>query len=131
MDSVVTEVLMFDNLIFNEFDDFRKKIESQIEIKSTNYNGEYNRFKKCPHCGIIWFKIIGCNSVVCGNRTQIEDKIIRRYKNYIVTYENNKVIIKFEELGEECKNEKKINLFPLPIIRNNDNDITIDGNIWR
>ena len=32
MDSVVAEVLIFDNKIFNEFNDFRKKIESQIEI---------------------------------------------------------------------------------------------------
>ena len=37
---------------------------------------------------------------------EIEDKTIGRYKNSLVTYENNKVIIKFEELGEECKNEK-------------------------
>ena len=46
IDSVIIEVLMFDNKIFNEFDEFRKKIESQIEIKSSDYNGEYNRFKK-------------------------------------------------------------------------------------
>ena len=50
---------MFDNNIFKEFNEFRKQIESQIEIKSSNYNGEYNRFKKFPHCGIIWFKIKG------------------------------------------------------------------------
>jgi len=91
MDSVVAEILTFDNKIFNEFNDFRKEIESQIEIKSSNYNGEFNRFKKCPHCGIIWFKIIGCNNIVCGNRTRIMDKIIGRYKKYIVTYVNNKV----------------------------------------
>ena len=92
-DSVVTEVLMFDNLIFNEFDNFRKLIEKQIEVKSSNYNGEYNRFKKCPHCGIIWFKVIGCNSVVCGNRTTIEDKIRGKYKEYDVSFVNNKIII--------------------------------------
>ena len=39
MDSVIAEVLMFDNKIFNEFDEFRKQIESKIEIKSSNYNG--------------------------------------------------------------------------------------------
>lgn len=40
MDSVIAEVLMFDNNIFNEFNEFRKQIESQIEITSSNYNGE-------------------------------------------------------------------------------------------
>ena len=76
---------MFDNTIFNEFNEFRKQIESKIQISSTTYNGEYNRFKKCPHCGIIWFKVIGCNSVQCGKRTQVTDKIVGRYKKYVVS----------------------------------------------
>jgi len=103
IDSVISEVLMFDNNIFNEFNEFRKSIESQIEIESTSYNKEYNRFKKCPHCGIIWFKIIGCNEVVCGNRTTIEDKIIGKYKEYDVRYENNKVIISSKTIRNKIK----------------------------
>ena len=94
MDQIIAEILMFNNEVFNEFNEFRKIIESQIELKSSNYNGEFNRFKKCPHCGMIWFKIIGCDSIVCGTRTKIEDKIIGKYKNYIVTYLNNEIIIK-------------------------------------
>ena len=116
IDSVIIEVLMFDNKIFNEFDEFRKKIESQIEIKSSDYNGEYNRFKKCPHCGIIWFKIIGCNSIICGNRTKAEDKIVGKYKKYTVTYVNNKVVIESEEQGEDLeKKNKKYDLSEIPI----------------
>ena len=94
---------MFDNHIFNEFNEFRKSIESQIEVKSSNYNGEYNRFKKCPHCGIIWFKIKGCDSVVCGKRTKAEDKIIGKYKKYTVTYVDNKVVISIQDIGEDAK----------------------------
>ncbi len=45
MDSVIAEILKFDNNVYNEFNEFRKQIESQIEIKSSNYNGEYNRLK--------------------------------------------------------------------------------------
>ena len=56
-------VKYFFGKIYNEFNEFRKMIDSQIEIKSSNYNGEFHRFKKCPHCGIIWFKIKGCYSV--------------------------------------------------------------------
>jgi hypothetical protein len=114
IDSVVAEVLMFDNQIFNEFNEFRKSIESQIEVKSSNYNGEYNRFKKCPHCGIIWFKIKGCNTVVCGKRTKAEDKIIGKYKKYTITYVDNKIIISFEDIGRDIKKEKNIN-HPIPI----------------
>ena len=106
MDQVIAEILTFNNEVFEQFNQFRKIIESQIELKSSNYNGEFNRFKKCPHCGIIWFKIIGCDSIVCGTRTTIEDKIIGQYKNYIVTYSNNEVIIKEKESPKE-KEEKK------------------------
>ena len=101
MDSVIAEVLMFDNKIFNEFDEFRKQIESKIEIKSSNYNGEYNRFKKCPHCGLIWFKIKGCDSVQCGKRSKVTDKIVGKYKKYTVKFINNKIIISSENLGND------------------------------
>ena len=100
---------MFDNKIFNEFNEFRKQIESKIQISSTTYNGEYNRFKKCPHCGLIWFKVKGCNTVQCGKRTKATDKIVGRYKNYIVTYEDNKVIIKSEDLGSDKDLENMMN----------------------
>ena len=106
IDILVAEVLMFDNKIFNEFDDFRKKVENEIEVKLNNYNGEYNKFKKCPHCGQIWFKIKGCNSVICGRRSTIEDKIIGRYKNYEVIYEDKQIIINWEDLGEKLDKKK-------------------------
>ena len=55
MDSVIAEILMFDNNIFNEFNEFRKQIESKIQISSTTYNGEYNRFKKMPS---LWINLV-------------------------------------------------------------------------
>ena len=115
IDSVVAEVLMFDNHIFNEFNEFRKSIESQIEVKSSDYNGEYNRFKRCPYCGIIWFKIKGCNTVVCGKRTKAEDKIIGKYKKYYISYVDNKIIISFEDLGIDMNPKKKKS--PIPITK--------------
>jgi hypothetical protein len=51
--------MQFDGLIHNKFEDFRKDIENFIEVKINNYTNEYNKFKKCPYCGQIWFKIIG------------------------------------------------------------------------
>lgn len=120
MDSVIAEILMFDNNVYNEFNEFRKQIESQIEIKSSNYNGEYNRFKKCPHCGVIWFKIKGCNSVQCGKRTKATDKIVGKYKNYTVKYINGKVEIHSEDLGNDNdleRNPMMMNIGMNPMMR--------------
>ena len=97
---------MFDNNIFNEFNEFRKSIESQIKIDSTSYNGEYNRFKKCPHCGTIWFKVIGCNEVKCGNRAKIEDMVYGEYKEYEISYVNNKVIINPKSISNKIKKKR-------------------------
>ena len=72
--------------MYDKFEEFKKKVESKIEIQINNYNGEYNKFKKCPHCGIIWFKVKGCDSMVCGRRTKIKDSICGRFKNYIVYF---------------------------------------------
>lgn len=42
-----------------------------MKTESVNFNGENdNRYKRCPNCGRIWFKIKGCNSMKCGNRTK-------------------------------------------------------------
>ena len=126
MDSVIVEVLMFDNKIFNEFDEFRKQIESQIEIKSSIYNEEYNRFKKCPHCGLIWFKMKGCDSVQCGKRSKVTDKYVGRYKKYIVKYINNKIIIHSQDLGDDSDIIKKSNM---PIFNMDNNHLPTDLNI--
>ena len=86
LDVIISEVLLFDNKIYDKFEEFKKKVESNMEIKINNYNGEFNKFKKCPHCGIIWFKVKGCDSIVCGKRTKIKDSICGRFKNYIVHF---------------------------------------------
>ena len=47
-----------------------------------------NRYKRCPYCHTIWFKIKGCNSMKCGNRTKLKDIFTGRFKNYIVKFFN-------------------------------------------
>jgi hypothetical protein len=69
LEQISVAIMQFDGLIHNKFEDFRKDIENFIEVKINNYTNEYNKFKKCPYCGQIWFKIIGCDHMVCGNRT--------------------------------------------------------------
>lgn len=91
--SIITEVLMYNNLIYNDFNKFKKKVENLLEVKINNYNGEFNKFKKCPHCGIIWFKVKGCDSVICGTRTKIRDTFFGRMKNYVVQLIGKFVVI--------------------------------------
>ena len=79
--------MQFDGAIRNKFEDFRKNIEKILEVKISNYNNEFNKFKKCNHCGQIWFKIIGCDNMTCGQRTTIQDKIQGKWKNYTVSYD--------------------------------------------
>ena len=93
-DFVLEHVLSFSNEIYHQFDDFKKKVEEQIELNLTTYVGETNKFKKCPHCGTIWFRIAGCDGQTrCGTRDKIKDKFYEIYKDYIVKYENKNLEI--------------------------------------
>ena len=68
-DLVLEHVLSFSNEIYHQFNEFKEKVEEQIELNLTTYTGETNKFKKCPHCGLKRFKISGCNgSTRCGTR---------------------------------------------------------------
>ena len=97
INSLIIEVIIFNNIIFNEFNSFRIEIQTLIKLQTNNYNNEYNRYKKCPHCREIWFKIKGCDNMVCGRRITLKDKICRRVKNYIVEYSNKIIKIFWNE----------------------------------
>ena len=95
-DSVVSELLLLDNEVSIIYENFRKKVEKSIEIKINNYNNEFYRFKKCPHYGTIWFKVKGCDSILCGKRINIRDKFYGRFKKYIVSFINNIINFKID-----------------------------------
>lgn len=104
LDLITAEVLLYTNIITHTFNEFRNNIEKNIEIKISDCNNEYNRFKKCPYCGTIWFKIKGCDDMKCGNRTKLSDKIYGIFKDYQVSFKNKLIEIKKEDL-----NQNKIN----------------------
>ena len=107
--SIITEVIVFNNIIFNKFNDFRIEVQNQIKLQTNNYNNEFNKFKRCPHCGQIWFKIKGCDSMVCGRRSTLKDKICGRFKNYIVEYIGRKIkIICDEKENKDFGNDSEI-----------------------
>ena len=87
-DTAIVEIITFNNEIFNDFNGFTKQVQSALKAETANFdNGEHNnRYKRCPHCGTIWFKVKGCNSMPCGRRTKLRDIFFGRFKNYIVKF---------------------------------------------
>lgn len=68
-DSIITELIMFNNEIFNEYNRFKQKVELELDMQTKNFNGEFNRYKKCPNCRQIWFLLYGCPNTHCGKRS--------------------------------------------------------------
>jgi GTPase SAR1 family protein len=100
-DSIITELIMFNNTIFNEYNVFKQKVELELDTQTKNFNGEFNKYKKCPNCGKIWFLLYGCPNTQCGKRSTIKDKIFGRYKNFLVKFINGIITIDREEKGDE------------------------------
>lgn len=100
-DSIITELIMFNNEIFNEYNEFKLKVELELDMQTKNFNGEFNKYKKCPNCGRIWFLLYGCPNTQCGKRSTIKDKIFGRYKNFLVKFVNGVISIVHEEKGDE------------------------------
>ena len=87
-DTAIVEIITFNNEIFSDFNGFTKQVQSALKVETANYdNGQNNnRYKKCPFCGTIWFKVKGCNSMPCGRRTKLRDIFFGRFKNYVVKF---------------------------------------------
>jgi len=111
IDSIILELIMFNNQIFNGFERFTKYVERNIKIKLSNNNDvRCNTFKKCPYCGTIWIQTEGCNDIICGGKSPNKDFIYGIYKDYLVKYENNKIVISTENKGNNiigCGNSSK------------------------
>ena len=102
-DTAIVEIITFNNEIFVDFNSFSKQVQTGLKAEFANYdNGDNNnRYKKCPHCNTIWFKVKGCNSMPCGRRTKLKDIFMGRFKNYIVKFIKGK----FEVLTNEKTKE--------------------------
>ena len=111
IDSIILEIIMFNNQIYNEFASFTKYVERNIKIKLSNNNDvRCNTFKKCPYCGTIWIQTEGCNDIICGGKSPNKDFIYGMYKDYLVKYEKNKIVISTENKGNNiigCGNSSK------------------------
>ena len=102
-DTAIVEIITFNNEIFVDFNSFSKQAQTGLKAEYANYdNGDNNnRYKKCPHCNTIWFKVKGCNSMPCGRRTKLKDIFMGRFKNYIVKFIKGKIEVLTNEKTKE------------------------------
>ena len=107
LDDIITETIMFNNTIFNEYNEFKKKVELELDTETKNFNGEFNKYKRCPNCGKIWFLVVGCKSTKCGRRSTIKDKIFGRYKNFFVSFINGILKVSHRVEGDENRGEER------------------------
>lgn len=98
---VVTQLVLFQNSIYNKFKKFKMLAERSLEIQSVVYNGEMNRYKKCPVCGLIWFRVYGCNGIICGRRSISRDTLFGKYLNYTIIFIGNILKITKSETNKE------------------------------
>ena len=88
-DIAIVEIITFNNEIFSDFHGFTLQVQSALKAETAFFDeGQDNRYKRCPYCRTIWFKIKGCNSMKCGKRTKLKDIFTGRFKNYVVKFIN-------------------------------------------
>ena len=86
--------ILFKNESIEDLKDFKQKVEKDgIMTQLFVSNGQYNTFKKCPHCGQIWFLYTGCPNTRCGKRTTKKDLYNGIFKNYKVSFDGNTIVI--------------------------------------
>ena len=93
-DDTYLQTILFKNESLEDLKDFKQKVEKDgIMTQLFVSNGQYNTFRKCPHCKQIWFLYTGCPNTRCGKRTTKKDLYNGIFKNYKVTFDGNTIII--------------------------------------
>jgi len=93
-DDIYLQTILFKNESLEDLKDFKQKVEKDgIMTQLFVSNGQYNTFRKCPHCKQIWFLYTGCPNTRCGKRTTKKDLYNGIFKNYKVTFDGNTIII--------------------------------------
>jgi hypothetical protein len=92
--NIYLQSILFKNESLEDLKDFKQKVEKDgIMTQLFVSNGQYNTFRKCPHCGQIWFLYTGCPNTKCGKRTTKKDLYNGIFKNYKVTFDGNTIVI--------------------------------------
>ena len=110
-EKIICEIILYNNRIHNQFINLVqpeppkeeniieenkpiKNVNIGLQISNQDTEEEYNKVKRCPYCGKVWFRYTGCNGVYCGKRgTQKTEQISGCFKNYYVEYTNGLITV--------------------------------------
>jgi len=90
--------------------DVKSKISYNFHQNNTGGKIEnYNRFRKCPHCGIIWFKVTACPDTFCGERLNSLDTFTDGYTlcGYIFRWIENELTWTIDDQSKKIKEKKQ------------------------
>ena len=94
-DNSIIEIITFNNELYEPFKAITERFEDEMKAESINLTGiNDNKYRKCPYCGWIWWKIGWSNTIRCGYRAKIYDIFFGGYKNYVVKFNGENFIIK-------------------------------------
>lgn len=93
-DDIYLQIILFKNESIEDLKDLKGKVERDgIMTELFVSNGQYNTFRKCPHCGLIWFLYTGCPNTRCGKRTTKRDLYNGIFKHYKVSFDGENIVI--------------------------------------
>ena len=93
-EDIYLQTILFKNESLEDLKDFKQKVEKDgIMTQLFVSNGQFNTFRKCPHCKQIWFLYTGCPNTRCGKRTTKKDLYNGIFKHYTVTFDGNTIVI--------------------------------------
>jgi len=86
-------------------------VSQNFRPETTFYDqSNLNKYKQCPYCGEIWFRIVGCGKMNCGGRSLSKDVVTGSYLNYFIKIINNKLVINKKEEISSSQFVESINL---------------------
>eukprot|EP01087_Luapelamoeba_hula_P018467 TRINITY_DN5949_c0_g1_i1.p1 TRINITY_DN5949_c0_g1~~TRINITY_DN5949_c0_g1_i1.p1 ORF type:complete len:575 (-),score=61.72 TRINITY_DN5949_c0_g1_i1:45-1736(-) len=106
------ELIIFQNSLMAVYKPFKTMVVEEIKVETVVYDTrETATYRQCPHCGLIWLRIYGCDSITCGKRSLSRDTSNRTFYNYTIKYVSNvldivcnsatsSMLTRFQEQGE-------------------------------
>jgi len=80
-----------ENSLMPFFSTFKVLVENQIVVDRTVYSNSGPSYRQCP-CGLIWFRVFGCDGIICGRRSQnSKDWSNSTFYDFTIEWENSEL----------------------------------------
>jgi len=83
------EIIIFQNSLMHHFRVFKEMVTREIQVENTVYSTSTGpQYRQCPKCNVIWFRIYGCDSIICGRRSISKDWNNHNFYNFTIQWLN-------------------------------------------